>query len=113
MVKKSPALRLRIDIFLAHLLLVMAKAGKSGEPNAEVCFYLGDCCWRLAECDRGKGAIAKARTLQTKAESYLRQSGWWNGGPYGGAMAMPIPKRPTFAAAIGWRHQEGPPDDAA
>jgi len=79
----------------------MAKAGKSGEPNAEVCFYLGDRYWRLAECYRGRGAMAKAGMVQNKAESYLRQSGWWNGGPYGGAMAMPMPKRPTIAAAIG------------
>ena len=113
MVKKSPALRLRIDIFVAHLLLVIAKAGKSGEPNAEVCFYLGDCYWRLAECYRGRGAIAKANMLHAKAESYLRASGWWNGGPYGGALAMQAPERPTFTAAIGWRPRQRPPDDAA
>src|SRR5258706_9214703 len=109
MVKKSPALQLRIDIFLAHLLLVMAKAGKSGKPNADVCYYLGDRYWRLAECYRGRGRSAKASEFQIKAEHYVRESGWWNGGPYGGAMAMPIPKRPTFAAAIGGRPQPGAP----
>ena len=81
MKEQSSALRLRIDIFVAHLLLAMAKAGKSGEPNAEVCFYLGDCYSRLAEYYRDKGATAKARTLQTKAQSYLRASGWWNEAP--------------------------------
>jgi hypothetical protein len=113
MVKKSPALGLRIDIFVAHLLLVMAKAGKSGEPNAEVCFYLGDRYWRLAEYYEDNGTTAKARMLQAKAESYLRASGWRNGGPYGGALAMQAPERPTFTAAIGWRPRQGPPDDAA
>jgi hypothetical protein len=113
MVKKLPALRLRIDIFVAHLLLVMAKAGKSGEPNSEVCYYLGDRYWRLAEYYRGRDASGKASDFQAKAEWYLRESGWWNGGPYAAAMAMPAPKRPTFTAAIGWRPRQGPPDDAA
>ena len=47
-------LRLRFDIFIAHLLLVAAKAGKVGEPNPEVCYYLGDRYWRLAEIYRQK-----------------------------------------------------------
>ena len=29
------------------------------------------------------------------------------------AMAMPVPKRPTFTEAIGWRIHPYPPDDAA
>jgi len=113
MKNQSSALRLRIDILVAQLLLVVAKAGKSGEPNSDVCYYLGDRYWRLAEYCRGRGASGKARDFQAKAEWYLRESGWWNGGPYGGALAMPIPKRPSFTAAIGWRTRQGPPDDAA
>ena len=106
-------LRLRFDILIAHLLLVVAKAGKVGEPNPEVCYYLGDRYWRLAEIYRRDGVAGKARKFQDKAEMYLRASGWWNGGPYGGALAMPVPERPTFTAAIGWRPRQGPPDDAA
>lgn len=113
MLKPNSLLRLRIDIFVAHLLLVVAKAGKSGEPNPDVCYYLGDRYWRLAEIYRRHGASERARQLQDKAEWYLRASGWWKGGPYGGALAMPIPKRPTFTAAIGWRPRQGPPDNAA
>ncbi|MSP37181.1 MAG: hypothetical protein EXR70_01650 [Deltaproteobacteria bacterium] len=109
----STALRLWIDIMVAHLLLVIAKAGRSGEPNADVCYYLGDRCWRLADCYRRRGAGGKARKFQAEAEWYLRESGWWNGGPYGGALAMPIPKRPSFTAAVGRRSRQGPPDDAA
>jgi hypothetical protein len=113
MTEQSSPLQLRLDIFVAQLLLVLAKAGKSGTPNADVCHYLGDRYWRLAEYYRERGASRKASQFQIKAEWYLRQSGWWNGGPYGGALAMPIPERPTFTPAIGWRPRQGPPDDAA
>lgn len=113
MKEQSSALRLRIDILVAPILLFLAKAGKSGEPNSDVCYYLGDRYWRLAECYRGRGVSGKASEFQAKAEWYLRESGWWNGGPYGGALAMPIPKRLTFTAAIGWRPRQRPPDDAA
>ncbi|HWH77015.1 MAG TPA: hypothetical protein VNT76_06565 [Candidatus Binatus sp.] len=61
----------------------------------------------------GPGRERNGREFQIKAEHYLRVSGWWNGGPYGGALAMPIPQRPTFTAAMGWRYRQGPPDDAA
>ena len=113
MLEQSSALRLRIDILVAHLLLVVAKAGKSGEPNSDVCYYLGDRYWWLAEYFRRRGASKKASQFQVKAEWYLSESGWWNGGPYGGALAMPVPERPRFTAAIGWRPRQGPPDDAA
>jgi hypothetical protein len=105
--------RLRIDIFVALLLLLLAKAGKPGDPNPEVCYYLGDRYWWLATAYRRRGSLSKAEGLQIKAENYLRASGWWNGGPYGGALAMQIPKRPSFTAAIGWRSCQGPPGDAA
>ncbi len=98
---------------MAHFLLVVAKAGKDGEPNSDVCYYLGDRYWRLAECYRRRGEKRKAGQFQIKNEWYLRESGWWSGGPYGGALAMPAPKRPAFTAAIGWRTRQGPPDDAA
>jgi hypothetical protein len=114
MLQPDSLLRLRIDIFVTHLLLIVARAGKSGGPNPDVCYYLGDRYWRLAEINRRHGANERARYLQNKAEWYLRESGWWHGGPpYGGAMAMPVPKRPTFTAAIGWCPRQGPPDDAA
>jgi hypothetical protein len=91
----------------------LGESRKECEPNSDACYYLGDRYWRLADCYRERGASGKARELQAKAEWYLRESGWWNGGPYAAAMAMPAPKRPTFTAAIGWRSRQGPPDDAA
>jgi hypothetical protein len=96
-----------------HLLLVVAKAGKSGEPNADFCYHLGDRYWWLAEYFRQRGASKEASQFQVKAEWYLRESGWWNGGPYRGALSMFIPTRPTFTVAIGWHPRQGPLDDAA
>jgi len=113
MLKPESLLRLRIDIFVTHLLLIVARAGKSSRPNPEVCYYLGNRYWRLAEIYRRHGACERAQQVQDKAEWYLRESGWWNSGPYAAAMAMPAPKRPSFIAAIGWRPQQGPPADAA
>ena len=107
------AFQLRLDISVALLLVVVAKAGKSGGPNPDVCFYLGDRYLRLAETCKRRGADTKARRLQQKAEKYLRHSGPWQGPPFAAAMAMPIPKRPRFTAAIGWRTRRIPPDDAA
>jgi hypothetical protein len=115
MPKPDSLLRLWCDIFVAHLLLVLAKAGKSGEPQPDVYYYLGDRYWRLAEIYRRHGVSEKAERMQDQAEWYLRASGGWDGGPPqpAAAMAMPIPKRPTFTAAIGRRLRKGPPDDAA
>ena len=114
MIQQDTMSQLRIDIFVAHLLLVVAKAGKPGEPHPDVCFYLGDRYWWLAAAYRRQGLTVKAEGFQVKAEKYLRASGWWRGGPpSSGALAMPIPKRPSFTAAIGWRPRKGPPDDAA
>lgn len=109
----TSVLRLRVDILVALFLLLVAKAGQDGEPNSDVCYYLGDRYWRLADYYSDQGSEKKAQRFRNKAESNLRASGYWNGGPYGGALAMPIPKRPTFTAAIGARPRHGPPDDAA
>jgi hypothetical protein len=113
-VNQASAIKLRIDLAVAFLLLVIAQAGRPGSPNSEICFYLGDRYWRLADFYQRRGAISKAKRLRDKAEKYLRASGWWRGGPPpAAAMAMSIPERPIFTAAIGWRVPRGPPDDAA
>jgi hypothetical protein len=110
MTEQESISQLRIDILVAHLLLFVAKAGKPGEPNSDVCFYLGNRYLRLAEKYQRSGASSKSLRLRGKAEKYL---GPLQGPPYAAAMAMPIPRRPTFTAAIGWRTRKGPPDDAA
>ena len=113
MTEEESLAQLRVDIFVAHCLLIVAKAGKSGEPNADVCFYLGDRYLRCAGKHKEKGASAKSQRLREKAERYLSASGPWRGPPYAAAMAMPAPRRPTFSEVIGWRTRQQPPDDAA
>lgn len=88
--------QLRADLAWILMLLWMATAGRSGGPNPEVLFYLGDRYWRLAEQYRRKGSTEKAQRLQAKAEYYLKASGWDCPPPPAAAMAMPVPKRPTF-----------------
>lgn len=112
--KYTSAFWLRTDLAVAFVLLTIAKAGRLGSPNPDVGYYLGDRYWWLAAYYERRGHAIKAKRLRDKAEHYLRASGWWHGGPPpSGALAMPVPKRPTFTAAIGWRARRGPPDDAA
>jgi len=112
-VKEESALQLRIDVGVALALLAVAKAGRPAKPNPDVCFYLGDRYLRLAELHKQRGSLRKARRLRSKAEKYLSGAGPWRDPPYAAAMAMPVPKRPTFTEAIGWRTRKIPPDDAA
>jgi hypothetical protein len=105
--------KLYADLTWVLTLLWIAKAGRPGEPRPQVHYYLGDRYWRLAEQYRRKGSTEKAQRLQVKAEYHLKASGWDRPPPAAAAMAMPIPRRPTFTEAIGWRSREAPPDDAA
>ena len=106
--------RLRVDLAVALALLAVAKAGRPGRPNPDVCFYLGGRYFHLAEHYRRGRKFKKANRLRRKAKFYLAGSGApWPEPPYSAAMAMPVPKRPSFVAAIGWRPRKGSPDDAA
>jgi len=106
--------QLRFDLAMALALLTVAKAVRPGNPNPDVCFYLGDRYWRLAEYCKERGSVNKAQRLRATAERYLQCSGPWRGPPHAAAMAMPVPRRPTFTQAIGWRTgKRQPPDDAA
>ena len=104
--------KLRADLAWILALLWVAKAGRPGETRPEVHYYLGDRYLRLAEQYKARGSVKKARRLREKAEQHLRASGW-DPRPPAAAMAMPIPKRPTFTEAIGWYLPPNPPDDAA
>jgi hypothetical protein len=99
-------LKLQADLAWILALVWIAKAGRSGEPQPQ------DRYWRLSERYKAKGSIRRAQFLRAKAERHLRASGW-DPQPPAAAMAMPIPKRPTFTEAIGWRIHPYPPDDAA
>lgn len=105
-------LKLHADVAWVLALLWIAKAGRSGEPQPQVHYYLGDRYWRLSERYKTRGSIRKAHLLRAKAELHLRAGGW-DPLPPAAAMAMPIPRRPTFTEAIGWRIDSRPPKDAA
>lgn len=104
--------QLRADIQVALLLLKIASAGRRGQPDPDVCFYLGDRNLRLSEYHRRRGSLKKAKRLQAKAEFYFQGSGPWRDPPRAAAIAVPVPERPTFTAAFGWRARRGPPDAA-
>jgi hypothetical protein len=85
MTEEDSLAQLCVDIFVGHCLFIVAKAEKMGEPNADVCFYLGDRYLRLAEKHEEKGASTKSQRLREKAERYLGGSGPWRGPPYAAA----------------------------
>ena len=109
---EESTLKLHADLVWVLTLLWIAKAGRSGEPQPQVHYYLGDRYWRLSERYKARGSVKRAHRLRARAERHLRASGW-DPLPPAAAMAMPIPKRPTFTEAIGWRIHSHPPDNAA
>jgi hypothetical protein len=105
--------RLKFDLAVALALLFVAKAGRPGRPNPDVCYYLGVRYFHLAEHYRRGRRFKKANRLRRKAKFYLAGRGPAPEPPYAAAMAMPAPERPTFVSAIGWRARKGPPKGAA
>ena len=105
-------LTLYADLAWVLALVWIAKAGRSGEPQPQVHYYLGDRYWRLSERYKARGSIRRAQRFRIRAERHLSASGW-EPLPPAAAMAMPIPRRPTFTEAIGWRIDSHPPNDAA
>lgn len=105
--------QLRRDIVWVLFLLRVLTAGRRGEPKPEVHLFLGDRYWRLADYHAEKGSNRKAVRLRARAEHHLRLGDWQPPLPPAVAMTMPVPQRPTFTQAIGWRVRERPPDVAA
>jgi hypothetical protein len=102
---------LRLDLLWVLFLLRVFTAGREGEIKPEVHLFLGDRYWRLADYYAEKGSVRKAVRLRARANSHLGL-GHWNP-PLPPAMAMAVPRRPTFTEAIGWGTSGRPPDDAA
>ena len=102
---------LRFDLASGRALLWIVTARRAGEVYPEVYLYLADRYWRLAAHYEKRGRPRKAQRLAGKAKQYLDLGG---GDPLPpvAALAMPIPRRPSFTAAIGFRSDK-PPDDAA
>src|ERR1700751_957047 len=111
--KEESDFQLRFDLAVALVLLAAAKAGTTGKPNPDVCFYLGDRYLRLAERYNRRGVTSKAQRLRAKAEKYLSGAGPRRGQAHAAAMARPGPRPPPFTEAGGWPARKMPPDDAA
>ena len=109
---EESTLKLHTDVAWVLSLVWVAKAGRAGEPQPQVHYYLGDRYLRLAERYKAIGSLRRAGVFREKAERHLRASGW-DPRPPAAALAMPIPKRPTFTEAIGWYVHPEPPNDAA
>src|SRR5947208_10238613 len=96
--------QLRFDLAVALALLTVAKAVRPGNPNPDVCFYLGDRYWCLAEYCKEKGSVNKAQRLRETAERYLQCSGPWRGPPHAAARGAVRPMlRPWLCLCLGGR----------
>ena len=109
--KRNSVLKLHGELVCAPFDLWLARiAGEDTERDVH--FYVGDRYWHLAEHYERLGWIKTARRFKLQAEHHLRLSGW-NDTPPAVAVAMKVPRPPTFTKAIGWRFRKSPPDDAA
>src|SRR2546425_10037222 len=89
---------LRLDLVSGRALLWVVEVLRAGEAHPEVYLYLADRYWRLAaHCER-RGRSRRAQRLAAKARHYLGDPL-----PPAAALAMPVPRRPSFTAAIGFR----------
>src|SRR3989442_326231 len=83
----------------AQLLRILA-VGRLADAKPEVCLFLADRYWRLADHHAFKGRQRAARRLQIKAERYYAEGGGENPPPLAVAAAMPVPRRPEITWAV-------------
>jgi hypothetical protein len=110
--------KLRWDLLSSSLLLWIAGAGRIGDPTPEVHCYLAELYFRLSEHYEFRGNKAKARRFRNNAEFHRQLAGPDfdfdpDDEPPVAAMAMPIPRKPTFTDAIARWRGDGPSDDVA
>jgi hypothetical protein len=103
--------RLFWELGWAHVLLWVAGAGSRGEATPQVHLYLADVHFRLAsEYER----LRQPQRVRHHREIANRHAlaGPEPEPPKAAAMAMPVPRAPTFTDARGTVFPE-PPDDVA
>ena len=97
--------KLHLDVNLVWLLIYVVVVVRGDGPlNRDVCSYLGERYWRLADLYHGLGKLERSKMLRHEADLFLRHGDW--GGddpPPAAALAMPIPEPPIFTNAIGFR----------
>ena len=101
----------RLDLVTAKVLVWVASVGRNVELTSEAHIYFFDRYQRLADHQRRRGHLARARTLQTKADEHFKLGGG-DGPPYAAAMGMPRPRNWFQTDAVGRNHLGGPKDAA-
>ena len=102
----------RMDVAFAHLIRILA-VGRLAEAKPEVCLFLADRYWRLADHHAFKGRQRAARRLPIKAERYYAAGGGEDPPPLAVAAAMPVPRRPEITWAVARPRRSPDPPDAA
>jgi hypothetical protein len=101
-----------MDVAFAHLIRILA-VGRLAEGKPEVCLFLADRYWRLADHHAFKGRQRAARRLRIKAERWYAAGGGEDPPPLAVAAAMPVPRRPEITWAVARPRGSPDPPDAA
>jgi hypothetical protein len=104
--------RLTIDMLSARLLVWVASFGRNVDLTPDAHLFFADRHLQLAALHRARRRIAHARRHQARAKDHLDAAGW-DGPPYEAAMALPRPRRLSFANAVSRQRLDDPGDDAA
>jgi hypothetical protein len=105
------AWRLRLDILFVRALLALT-CREPDELRPEVHLYLGERYERLAAHVARRGARARAKRLDDRAQwHYARVP--FDDPPRAAAMAMPVPRRGIFTDARARRARSSGPRDIA
>jgi hypothetical protein len=97
--------RLRCEIVFVTGLARLVFAGQSVQLSPEFHVFLYDRYWRLAKWHEARGRTRRSHVLKTRALSHWEQTDY-DGPPFAGALAMPIPMPPIFTWAVAGRPRE-------
>jgi hypothetical protein len=102
----------RADLAFGHGLRVLA-FGTLAEARPDICLFLADRYWRLADWHAAQGHEATARRLRVKGDRYWIAGGGQDPPPLAVAAAMPVRQRPSLTWAVANRSRDPGPPDAA
>jgi hypothetical protein len=102
----------RVDVAFGHGLRLLA-SGRLAEARPDICLFLADRYWRLADWHAAKGHERRARRLHARGDRFWVAGGGEDPPPLAVAAAMPIPRRPSITWAVGNRSRRPEPPDAA
>ena len=102
----------RVDVAFGHGLRALA-SGRLAEADPDICLFLADRYWRLADWHATKGRVRRADRLRARGDRFWIAGGGEDPPPLALAAAMPIPRRPSITWAVGNRAPRPEPPDAA